>query len=132
MKIASYLFFTLSILFAFSANAAPPILRPLTSDLPQFKQDKTGKELDFYKTAMAKGLWNDGQAAQRFRRVEGDNPVSLLSALVKAFPNQPADLFTKCLDGGDILVNGKPTTSTVKVTRKDQVLHLIIHTQQPN
>jgi hypothetical protein len=258
MKIASYLFFTVSVLFAFSANAAPhkvealndelakeydldqsfyakttkvqgiliatskkvpdtthleaaylfdrmmsELKKPiadrirekdvlcllvghdeLTSDLPQFKQNKTGKELDFYnwrqrgfltkikgryvvlfaeedvmeyeggmqiesilihefghvihgagfddalnlqwtetyKTAMAKGLWNDGQAAQRFRRIEGDQPVSLLSALVKAFPDQPAALLTKCLDGGDILVNGKPTTSTVKVTGKDKVL----------
>ncbi|MFT5882607.1 MAG: hypothetical protein ACI9FG_001113, partial [Crocinitomicaceae bacterium] len=146
----------------------------LTSDLPQFKSDKTGDELDFYnwrqrgfltkikdryvvlfaeedvmeyqggmqiesilihefghvihgagfdealnlqwtetyKSAVAKGLWNDGRATQRFRRVEGDQPVSLLGALVKAFPDQPAALLTKCLDGGDILVNGKPTTST--------------------
>jgi hypothetical protein len=156
----------------------------LTSDLPQFKQDKTGDELDFYnwrsrgfltkvkgryvvlfaeedvmeyeggmqiesilihefghvihgagfddalnrqwtetyKSAMSKGLWNDGRATQRFRRVTGDQPVSLLKALVKAFPDQPAALIKKCLDGGDILVNGKPTTSTVMVTGTDKVL----------
>ena len=156
----------------------------LTSDLPEFKQEKTGKELDFYnwrqrgfltkikdryvvlfaeedvmeyeggmqiesilihefghvihgagfdealnkrwtetyEAAMKKGLWNDGKAAQKFRRVEGDQPVSLLDALVKAFPDQPKDLLIKCLDGGDILVNDKPTTSDVKVTEKDQVL----------
>lgn len=156
----------------------------LTSDLPEFKQEKTGKELDFYnwrqrgfltkikdryvvlfaeedvmeyeggmqiesilihefghvihgagfdealnkrwtetyEAAMKKGLWNDGKAAQKFRRVEGDQPVALLDALVKAFPDQPKDLLIKCLDGGDILVNDKPTTSDVKVTEKDQVL----------
>jgi len=156
----------------------------LTSDVPQFKSDKTGKELDFYnwrqrgfltklgerhvvlfaeedvmeyeggmqiesilihefghvihglgfdeelkrrlteafENAKAKGLWNDGRAAQRFRRVVGDKPVSPLDALVKAFPEQSADLLRKCLDGGDILVNGKPTTSSVKVTGKDTVL----------
>lgn len=156
----------------------------LTSDLPQFKSDKTGKELDFYNwrqrgfltkvkdrhvvlfaeedvmeyeggmqiesilihefghvihgagfdealkkqwnktflTARAKGYWMDGRAAQRFRRVDGDQAVLLLDALVKAFPDQPAELLTKCLDGGDILVNGKPTTSKVKVTKNDKVL----------
>ena len=106
----------------------------LTSDVPQFKSDKTGHELDFYnwrqrgfltsmdgrptvlfaeedvmeyeggmqiesilihefghvihgagfdedlqrrltetfEAAKAKGLWNDGRAAQRFRRVKGE------------------------------------------------------------
>lgn len=156
----------------------------LTSDMPQFKSDKTGRELDFYnwrqrgfltkvdgrstvlfaeedvmeyeggmqiesilihefghvidgagfdenqrrmlkeafEQAKAKGLWNDGLAAQKFRRVKGDEPVSLLDALVKAFPKQSPDLLKRCLDGGDILVNEKPTTSDVKVTGKDKVL----------
>ena len=156
----------------------------LTSDLPQFKSDKTGKELYFYNwrqrgfltkvkdryvglfaeedvleyeggmqkesilihefghvihgagfdeelkkkwnkaflTSQAKGYWNDGRAAQRFRRVEGDEPVLLLDALAKSFPDQPRALLIKCLDGGNILVNGKPTTSKVKVTGKDKVL----------
>lgn len=156
----------------------------LTSDLPQFQSDKTGKELDFYNwrqrgfltkvkgryvvlfaeedvleyeggmqiesilihefghvihgagfdealekqwtraymTAKAKGLWNDGRAAQRFRRVEGETPVLLLDALAKSFPDQPRELLINCLDGGDILVNGKPTTSKVKVTGKDKIL----------
>ncbi|MEJ6572554.1 MAG: hypothetical protein QNL39_11265 [Akkermansiaceae bacterium] len=155
----------------------------LTSDVPQFKSKKTGKELDFYnwrqrgfltkvdkryvvffaeedvmeykggmqiesilihefghvihgagfdeklkkrwtetfENAKAKGLWKDGYAAQRFRRVEGDQPVVLLDALVKAFPDQSPDLLRKCLDGGDILVNGKPTNSKVKVTGEDKV-----------
>lgn len=156
----------------------------LTSDVPQFKSDKTGKELDFYnwrqrgflsrvdgryvvffaeedvmeyeggmqkesilihefghvihgagfdealekrwteayENAKGQGLWNDGYAAQRFRRVEGDEPVLLLDALVKAFPQRSPDLLRKCLDGGDILVNGKPANSAVKVTGQDQVL----------
>ena len=155
----------------------------LTSDVPQFKSKKTGKELDFYnwrqrgfltkvdkryvvffseedvmeykggmqiesilihefghvihgagfdeklkkrwtetfENAKSKGLWKDGYAAQRFRRVEGDQPVVLLDALVKAFPEQSPDLLRKCLDGGDILVNGKPTNSKVKVNGEDKV-----------
>ena len=156
----------------------------LTSDLPQFKSEKTGKDLDFYnwrqrgfltkkndrfvvlfaeedvmeyeggmqiesilihefghvihgagfdedlkkrwtaafETSKAKGRWNDGRAAQRFRRVEGDKPVLLLDELAKSFPKQPREFLKKCLDGGDILVNGKATESEVKVTGQDEVL----------
>lgn len=156
----------------------------LTSDLPEFKSDKTGKDLDFYNwrqrgfltkvkdryvvlfaeedvmeyeggmqiesilihefghvihgagfdeeltkrwtrtfvNATTMGLWNDGRAAQRFRRITNDQPVSLLTELTKAFPDQPAALLRKCLNGGDILVNGKPTSAEVKVTGKDKVL----------
>jgi hypothetical protein len=156
----------------------------LTSDMPQFKSDKTGQELDFYNwrqrgflttldkrptvlfaeedvmeyeggmqiesilihefghvidgagfdenqqrqlseaynQAKAKGLWNDGRAAQRFRRVKGNEPVSLLDALVKAFPKESPELLKRCLDGGEILVNEKPTTAGVKVTGSDKVL----------
>jgi len=155
-----------------------------TSDIPQFRSDKTGKELDFYnwrqrgfltwkggrptvlfaeedvleydggmqiesilihefghvihgagfspeqqerlterfKQAKAMGLWKDGYAAQRFRRVTSDQPVSLLEALEKSFPDQPRELLVKCLENGDILVNGKPTRSSdVKVTKDDKV-----------
>ena len=156
----------------------------LTSDLPQFATQKTGKELDFYnwrqrgfltkkngrptvvfaeedvleyeggmqlesilvhefghvihgagfderlqkrltdvfERARAKGLWMDGRAAQRFRRVKSSTPVSLRAALIEAFPDQPPQLFAKCLDSGDILVNGKPTNSQAKVTKDDKVL----------
>ncbi len=156
----------------------------LTSDIPQFKSDKTGKELDFYnwrsrgfltrvddrpvvlfseedvleyeggmrdesilihefghvihrpgfderldeelmetwEAAKKAGLWNDGRAAQRFRRVKGDQPVLLLDALAKAFPKESPELLRKCLDGGDILVNGRPADSKVKVTGDDKVL----------
>ena len=156
----------------------------LTSEIPQFVTNKTGKELDFYNwrqrgflrhidgrpvvlfaeedvleyeggmqnesilihefghviqgagfdadlqkkvheafaKAKARSIWNDGKAAQRFRRVKGNEPVSLLDSLIQSFPDQPRDLLVKCLDGGDILVNGKPTNAKIKVTSKDDVL----------
>lgn len=156
----------------------------LTSDLPQFKSNKTGKELDFYnwrqrgfltkkkdrfvvlfaeedvmeyeggmqiesilihefghvihgagfdeklkdhwtaafETSKAKGRWNDGRAAQRFRRIKGNEPVLLLDALAKSFPEQQRELLKRCLDGGDVLVNGKNTHSSVMVTENDKVL----------
>jgi hypothetical protein len=75
-----------------------------------------------FENARAKGLWMDGRAAQRFRRVRSEQPVSLLEALVESFPDEPRDLIVKYLDGGDILVNGKPTKSAVMVTRDDEVL----------
>jgi hypothetical protein len=85
--------------------------------------DEFEKRLDAaYAAAKEKGLWNDGRAAQRFRRVKGDEPVSLLDALVKSFPKQSPALLRACLNGGDILVNGQVTTADVKVTGKDEVL----------
>jgi hypothetical protein len=155
------------------------------SDIPQFRSDKTGKDLDFYnwrnrgflnmkdhgrpvvffaeedvmeyeggmqlesilihefghvvagvgfdpdlrerlkatyERAKAKGLWNDGYAAQKFRRVTSEMPVSLYDALVKAFPEQSPALINACLESGDILVNGRPTTAHAKVTKDDKVL----------
>jgi len=77
---------------------------------------------DAYRRAKEKGLWNDGRAAQRFRRVKSDTPVSLLDALVAAFPDESPGLLKACLNGGDILVGGKPTDSKVKVTKDDKVL----------
>ena len=156
----------------------------LTSQLPQFRSDKTGRELDFYNwrqrgflrwfgqrpvvlfseedvmeyeggmrlesilihefghvvhgagfdkdqqerlTAAFKkshelGIWNDGRAAQRFRRVKGDKKVSLLGALKKAFPEESPALLKKCLDEGDVLVNGKPSNAKVKVNGDDKVI----------
>ena len=155
----------------------------LTSDIPQFKSKKTGKELDFYnwrsrgfltrvnkrpviltaeedvleyeggmqkesilihefahlvhrpgfpegfdeelleiwKTTKASGLWNDGYASQRFRRIKSETPVLLLDALTKSFPEQPAAFLKKCLDSGDIIVNGKATNAAVKVNKDDKV-----------
>jgi hypothetical protein len=156
----------------------------LTSDVPQFKSDKTGRDLAFYnwrqrgfltrldermtvffaeedvmeyeggmrlesilihefghvidfaglddelrkrltetyEKALEKGLWNDGRAALRFRRVKGDQPVKLLDALTRAFPGKSPELLKRCLDGGDILVNGQATHSGIEVTGDDQVL----------
>ena len=156
----------------------------LTSDVPMFASDKTGKELDFYnwrqrgflttrlgrpvvlfaeedvleyeggmqtesilihefghviqgagfskeqharvKAAFANakkaGIYNDGYAALRYRRVKSATPVSLLDALVKSFPAQKPDFLKQCLDGGDILVNGKASSSKVEVTKEDKVL----------
>mgnify|MGYP002820059188 CR=1 FL=1 len=156
----------------------------LTSDLPQFQSDKTGKELDFYnwrnrgfltwrqgrplvvfteedtleyeggmqlesilihefghvihgagftkeqqgrltaafEEAREKGIWFDGRAAQRFRRVKGPQKVSLLQALKKWFPEESPELLRKCLDAGDIEVNGKPADAKAKVNGEDKVL----------
>ena len=77
---------------------------------------------DAFKHAKEKGLYNDGYAAQRFRRVRSETPVSLLDALVKSFPAESPAFLKKCLDGGDILVNGKPTHSKITVTKADKVL----------
>ncbi|MDG2212391.1 MAG: hypothetical protein P8M70_01060, partial [Verrucomicrobiota bacterium] len=67
-------------------------------------------------------IWNDGRAAQRYRRIKSDNPVSLFAALKKSFPDESPKLIRKCLDSGDILVNGKKTTGKVKVNKDDKVL----------
>lgn len=75
-----------------------------------------------YENAKEQGLYQDGYAAQRFRRVQGDKPVRLLDALVKAFPDQPRELLIACLEGGDITVNGKPTTPYIMVNGDDKVL----------
>ena len=158
--------------------------KELTSDVPMFASEKTGKELDFYnwrqrgflttknnrqvvlfaeedvleyeggmqlesilihefghvvhgagfdkelnarvkaafENAKKKGINNDGYAAQRFRRVKSETPVSLLDALAKSFPTETREFLGWCLDGGDILVNGRPARADVKVTRDDKVL----------
>lgn len=83
-----------------------------------------------YEAAKTKGLWRDGYAAQRFRRVTGDSPVKLLDALVRAFPDRSPTLLERCLDGGDILVNGKPSNAGVEVTGKDEV-HIVFGGDKP-
>ncbi len=155
------------------------------SELPQYKSDKMGKELDFYnwrsrgfldmnknghptvlfteedvmeyeggmqlesilvhefghviagtgfddalrekmtaafQGAKAKGLYNDGYAAQKFRRVKSETPVLLFDELYKSFPDLDPAFLKACMDGGDILVNGKPCDSKVTVTKDDKVL----------
>ena len=87
-----------------------------------FDKELQERLTETYGKAKAKGLWNDGRAAQRFRRVKGDRPVGLYDALVSSFPDKSPELIRKCLDGGDILVNGKPADSKVKVTGQDEVL----------
>ena len=158
--------------------------KELTSDVPQFATDKTGKELDFYnwrqrgflakknnrptvvfaeedvmeyeggmqlesilvhefghvihsagfndaqqkrltaafERARAQGIWNDGRAAQRFRRVKSTEKVSLKEALIQSFPEQSPELVEKCLKAGDIRVNGKPTRGDTQVNKDDKVL----------
>jgi hypothetical protein len=75
-----------------------------------------------FENAKAAGLWKDGRAAQRFKRVTGETPVPLLPALLKAFPKESPELLRKCLESGDILVNGKAAPAGVEVTGKDEVL----------
>ena len=87
-----------------------------------FDEELQGRLVETFKRAKAKGLWNDGYAAQRFRRVKSEKPVSLFDALVLAFPDESPELIRKCLDGGDILVNGSPTHAKVRVTQADKVL----------
>ena len=87
-----------------------------------FDKELRTRLTDAFKHAKEKGLWNDGYAAQRFERVKSKTPVSLLDALVKSFPRQSPELLRKCLDGGDILVNGKASRSKVEVTQADKVL----------
>ncbi len=75
-----------------------------------------------FQHATDQGLYHDGYAAQKFRRVSSVAPVGLLDSLVKAFPAQPRAFLSQCLDGGDILVNDQPSRADVKVTRDDRVL----------
>ncbi len=77
---------------------------------------------DCYERAQASGLWRDGRAAQRFRRVTGETRVSLLTALSEWFPQQPVELLQACLSGGDVLVNGTPAGPETSVTQTDEVL----------
>ena len=48
-----------------------------------------------FQNARTEGIWNDGRAAQRFRRVKSPNPVRLLDALVSSFPEQSPELLKK-------------------------------------
>lgn len=68
------------------------------------------------------GIWNDGRAAQRFRRVTSKKPVSLLTELKQWFPEESPELLKRALNEGDILVNSKKADTQVKVTSADKVL----------
>ena len=87
-----------------------------------FDKELKRRLVEAFERAKAKGLWNDGFAAQRFRRVKSEQPVSLFDALVKSFPDESPELIKQCLDGGDILVNGEPTHAKVRVTKDDKVI----------
>lgn len=75
-----------------------------------------------FDNARDKGLYNDGYAAQRFERIAGPKPVRLLDALAESFPEQPRELLVAALAGGDITVNGKPTTPFIMVDGDDKIL----------
>ena len=68
------------------------------------------------------GIWNDGRAAQRYRRIKSESPIKLLAALKKSFPDESPELLRKCLNEGDILVNGKKANARVMVNKNDNVL----------
>ena len=68
------------------------------------------------------GIWNDGRAAQRYRRIKSKEPVRLLAALKESFPDESPKLIRKCLNSGDILVNGKRANTKTKVNKDDKVL----------
>ncbi len=87
-----------------------------------FDDDQQRRLTEAFGKAKARSIWNDGRAAQRFRRVRGEEPVRLLDALAESFPDQPRELLAKCLDAGDILVNGGPADAAVQVTGDDKIL----------
>lgn len=87
-----------------------------------FDEAQMKRVTEAYENAKAAGLYQDGYAAQRFRRVQGDKPVRLIDALAQAFPDQPRALLVACLEGGDITVNGKPTTPHIMVNGDHAVL----------
>ncbi len=68
------------------------------------------------------GIWNDGRAAQRYRRIKSEKSVKLIGALKKSFPDESPKLLRKCLNAGDILVNGEKANAKVKVNKDDKVL----------
>ena len=68
------------------------------------------------------GIWNDGRAAQRYRRIKSEKSVKLLGALKKSFPDESPKLLRKCLSAGDILVNGEKANAKVKVNKDAKVL----------
>jgi len=87
-----------------------------------FNDEQMKRVTACYENAKKAGLYNDGYACQRFRRVDSDKPVRLLDELAKAFPEQSRKLLYACLEGGDITVNGKPTTPYIMVDKDDKVL----------
>lgn len=87
-----------------------------------FDKELHQRLIKVYENAKKLGLYDDGYAAQRFRRVTSETPVNLLDVLANSFPGQSRAFLSVCLNSGDILVNGKPTHDDVQVTRDDKVL----------
>ena len=87
-----------------------------------FDKELNARVKETFNHAKEKGIYQDGYAAQKFRRVKSTTPVSLVDALTKSFPSEPRDFLCACLDGGDILVNGKPAQAKVEVIHDDKVL----------
>ena len=48
--------------------------------------------------------------------------MKLIGALKKSFPDESPKLLRKCLNAGDILVNGEKANAKVKVNKDDKVL----------
>jgi len=87
-----------------------------------FNEEQMKQVTACFENARNTGLYNDGYAAQSFKRVQGLKPVLLLDALAESFPDQPRELLYAALAGGDITVNGKPTTPYIMVDEEDRVL----------
>ena len=87
-----------------------------------FDEDQQNRLTAAFEKARELEIWNDGRAAQRFRRVKGTKKVSLLDALKKWFPLESEELLKKCLQEGDVLVNGKKAKPSVEVNGEDKVL----------
>jgi len=87
-----------------------------------FDEDLQKRLTATFENVKKTGIWNDGRAAQRYRRIKSQAPVKLLAALKKSFPDEFQKLLRKCLNGGDILVNGKKENAKVMVNKEDKVL----------
>lgn len=86
-----------------------------------FDEELNARVKAAFENAKAKGLYMDGYAAQNFRRVKSETPVSLLDALAKSFTNETREFLGRCIDGGDIVVNDQKVRADVLVTKKDKV-----------
>lgn len=75
-----------------------------------------------YENAKEKGLYNDGFAGHFYKWVQGIKPVKLLDHLAKQYPEVPRALIYKCLENGDITVNGRASTPHIMVSETDKVI----------
>jgi len=87
-----------------------------------FSEEQNKKVQACYQNVKETGLYMDGYACLRYARISSISPVMLIDALAESFPDQPRALLEACLAGGDITVNGIPTTPYIKVDKDDKVL----------